>query len=426
MPIFSFLRYRRPKKVDPETCRQARKSLEESEGSVRSGLSGASSGIPDALSFDRIINGGTCPPMALRDFMNYLIYVEHAAENLQFYLWFKDYEKRFGEANVSDISLSPEWTQAMEDEAMAKGTDFEKNAESKRSNPFNTPPRSANGISDNDSAWDGATINAANNMLSISHGTSRTQVAEAFQAAGAMAPFTIQPFHEEVTRIITSYIMDGGSRQLNLSDWEQKVAVQALTYTTHPSAFRLLFKIVDSALRMQSHPNFIRWSICNGNLPRVWFARCLGVALILAGFVAAILITLSKAGRGYRVLPLIAWVLGISTLVAAWKGMCVVLHGLHHRHIRPWELFAQENTEEMKTRSMESFGSDNSYEDEPWVVKYQKRNMIRKIFDREIWIQEPALRQIQDTIFYQALFAGFVFGLVFMAIFLAVPGGHLF
>lgn len=80
----------------------------------------------------------------------------------------------------------------------------------------------------------------------------------------------------------------------------------------------------------------------------------------------------------------------------------------------------------MKTRSMESFGSDNSYEDEPWVVKYQKRNMIRKIFDREIWIQEPALRQIQDTIFYQALFAGFVFGLVFMAIFLAVPGGHLF
>lgn len=220
--------------------------------------------------------------------------------------------------------------------------------------------------------------------------------------------------------------MDGGSRQLNLSDWEQKVVVQALTFTTHPSAFRLLFKIVDSALRLQSHPNFVRWSICNGNLPRVWFARSLGVSLILAGFVAALLITLSDAGRAYRILPLIPWVLGISTLVAACKGMCVVLHGLHHRHIRPWELFVQENTEEMRTRSMASFGSDNSYEDEPWVVKYQKRNIIRKIFDREIWVQEPALRQIQDTIFYQALFAGFVFGLVLMAIFLAVPGGHLF
>lgn len=148
--------------------------------------------------------------MALRDFMNYLVYVEHAAENLQFYLWFKGYEKRFSEANVNDISLSPEWTQAMEDEAMARvrkdqaekmkkepaaaiaifrGTDFEKNAESKRSNPFNTPPRSANGFSDNDSAWDGSTINnVPNNMLSVSHGTSRAQVAEAFHAAGAMAP----------------------------------------------------------------------------------------------------------------------------------------------------------------------------------------------------------------------------------------------
>lgn len=152
--------------------------------------------------------------MALRDFMNYLIYVEHAAENLQFYLWYKGYEKRFGEANTTDITLSREWTQAMEDEAMAKvrreqaekmkrepaaavaifkGTDFEKTAESKRCNPFNTPPCSANGASDNDSAWDGVTINnTSNNVLSVSHSTSRMPVAEAFQAAGAMEPCKFQ------------------------------------------------------------------------------------------------------------------------------------------------------------------------------------------------------------------------------------------
>lgn len=138
------------------------------------------------------------------------------------------------------------------------------------------------------------------------------------------------------------------------------------------------------------------------------------------------MITLSKAGRGYRVLPLIAWVLGMSTLVAAYKGMCVVLHGLHHRHVRPWELFTQDDGEEFGMCKMEPFGSNNSYEDEPWVVKYQERHLVRKIFDREVWIQEPALRQIQDTIFCQALLAGFGFGLICMAIFLAVPGGHFF
>ncbi|KAL7796480.1 hypothetical protein V8C37DRAFT_371831 [Trichoderma ceciliae] len=449
MKLFS-LRYRRPKKVDSETYRQRRELLEEAEGSVKSGSSGASAGIPDALSFDRIISGGTCPPLAVRDFMNYLVYVEHAAENLQFYLWFKDYEKRFAEAKVSDAALAPEWTQAMEDEVVAKvrkeqvdkirreptamaaifkGTDFEQQAGDKKPNPFNTPPRSANGVSDHESltvSWETMTSGGTSNIHSTSGSSLHTHATDAFQSAGARLPFTIQPFHQEINRIITSYLMEGAPRQLNLAAWEQRATVQALSYTTHPSAFRILFNSVDSALRLQSHPNFIRWSICNGNIPRVWFARFLGVGLILVGFVSATVLTLSKAGRGYRVLPLIAWALGMSTLIAAYKGMCVVLHGLHHRHVRPWELFTQDDGEEFGMSSMKSFGSDNSYEDEPWVVKYQKRNLLRRTFDREIWIQEPALRQIQDTIFCQSLLAGFAFGLICMAIFLAVPCGNFF
>ena len=137
-----------------------------------------------------------------------------------------------------------------------------------------------------------------------------------------------------------------------------------------------------------------------------------------------VLLTLSKLGRGYRALSAIALVLGISTLVAAYKGMCVVLHGMHHRHIRPWELFVQDDGEDLGKRSFDSFGSDNSYEDEPWIVKYERRNVIRKVFDREVWIQEPALRQIQDTIFVQAILASLVLGGIVTAIFVAVPGGH--
>lgn len=221
--------------------------------------------------------------------------------------------------------------------------------------------------------------------------------------------------------------MDGAPRQLNLSSIEQKAAVQALSYTTHPSAFRGIFKTVDESLRHQAHPNFVRWSICNGNPARVFFARALGVGLITIGFIVALVITLSDAGRGWRALSAIAFVLGVSTLVAAWKGMCVVLHGMHHRHVRPWELFVDnEEPEGNEKRSFESFGSNNSYEDEPWVVRYKKRNLVRKIFDREVWIQEPALRQIQDTIFVQALLASLLAGGILTAIFVAVPGGHFF
>jgi hypothetical protein len=227
--------------------------------------------------------------------------------------------------------------------------------------------------------------------------------------------------------VIATYITDGAPRQLNLSDREQKAALHALSYTTHPSALREVAKSVESTLRRQAHPNFIRWSICNGNPARVFFARSLGVGLIVISIAVALILTLSRIARGYRALAAIGWVLGIATLIAAWKGMCVVLHGMHHRHVRPWELFVtEEDADDSGKTSFDSFGTANSYEEAPWVIRYQKRNLIRKIFDREVWIQEPALRQIQDTIFVQSMLCALFLSGVLAAIFVSVPGGGFF
>lgn len=239
---------------------------------------------------------------------------------------------------------------------------------------------------------------------------------------------TIQPFRDEINRIITIYIVDGGPRQLNLSSKERNALLHALENTTHPSAFRHVATTVEWSLRCQAHPNFIRWTICNGNRPRVVFARGLGIGGIVGGLVVDIVLTLSSAPRAWRVIALILYVIGISTLIAAWKGMCVVLHGMHHRHLRPWELFQDEDdqTVELKSDSMDSFDTYNSYETEPWLAKYEKRNLVRKVFDRETWIEEPALRQIQDTIFIQAIIGSLIGGAILVAIFVAVPGGNFY
>ena len=127
-----------------------------------------------------------------------------------------------------------------------------------------------------------------------------------------------------MTRIIAIYIAVDSPRQLNLSERERTAVLHALQNTTHPSALRAAVASVEWSLKRQAHPNFIRWTICNGNRPRVIFARGLGVSLITFGLIADILITLSHAGRGWRVLPFIGYLIGISTLIAAWKGMCVV------------------------------------------------------------------------------------------------------
>lgn len=140
---------------------------------------------------------------------------------------------------------------------------------------------------------------------------------------------TIQPFREEISRIIAIYIADGAPRQLNLSAKERTTLLHALANTTHPTAFRVVVHTIEWSLRHQAHPNFIRWTICNGNAARVVFARGLGVAGILGGIICAILITLSNAGRGWRVLSAIGFMIGVATLIAAWKGMCVVCPSSH-------------------------------------------------------------------------------------------------
>lgn len=143
-----------------------------------------SHGIPEALSFDRIISGGVCPvspshyamtqltttqPCTVRDFMNFLKYIELSAENLQFYLWFRDYSKRFEELPQSEKVLSPEWTgdnsngevrsgpkaNRPEVTTIFKGTDFASDpkideSEKAGSNPFFTPPRTPTSLGPRD------------------------------------------------------------------------------------------------------------------------------------------------------------------------------------------------------------------------------------------------------------------------------------
>jgi hypothetical protein len=136
--------------------------------------------------------------------MNYLLYIEHSAENLQFYMWHQDYLKRFKEAPASERNLAPEWTKAMEDEIAVrlqkettensrkepvgaseifKGTDFEKkrgDIAKRDSNPFATPPPTAISFGDRDSY-------AASTQTSYAT-TYRSQASDAFASAGAKTP----------------------------------------------------------------------------------------------------------------------------------------------------------------------------------------------------------------------------------------------
>lgn len=139
------------------------------------------------------------------------MYIEHSAENLQFFLWLKNYTTRFHAATTADMALAPEWTQESQDEAfnklqkehreglkrdpnivagIFKGTDFEKRGNTtaktldgslpfSETNPFCTPPRTPLGTERLSSSFGGSESTAANY---------RSQANDAFTAVGIKAP----------------------------------------------------------------------------------------------------------------------------------------------------------------------------------------------------------------------------------------------
>lgn len=105
-----------------------------------------------------LCNADHLQPCTIREFMNFLKYIEMSAENLQFFLWYRDFCKRFHELPESEKVLSPEWTSDkfngeagpkakkvhVDAAAILEGTDFQSEKTVKRSeksnNPFFTPP----------------------------------------------------------------------------------------------------------------------------------------------------------------------------------------------------------------------------------------------------------------------------------------------
>ncbi|KAK5144642.1 hypothetical protein LTR04_001503 [Oleoguttula sp. CCFEE 6159] len=493
----SILFYRRPDYVSrsagPLNPKDCQKYVQRTKNSKNN--------IPPELSFERVIENKALPPCSLRDFMDYTVYVAHEAENLQFYLWLQEYTKRFNTLKREEQALSPEWKQPevampaaeVHDQPNARKAstfvvtdiDFDEGPKHNPSiamspvrsgssvSPFDDPPKSAVANEDDYQSFITRSV--------FSQRTAQEIADDANISAGLKwQSFTIQPFRYEITRVISHYLAPGSPRELNLSHRDRASVLHALQQTTHPSAFALVSTFVEGTLRGQSHPNFIRWSICNGNKPRVIFVRTMGIAHTLGALLLALLLTLSSASRWFRLTAGPVMFVGLAILVAAWKGLCVILHHTHGRNLKPWEQgsegslysdgtgstafsvdeeatltgtdaisqqFEKEkdkscrgtaistsaststapSTVRRPTRSFDPFGSSNTaWRDERWVRRYSAKPLVSKVFDQSVWVQEESVRLVQDRIVRQSNVWAAIVTVVFLVVFVALPKGNLY
>ena len=221
-----------------------------------------------------------------------------------------------------------------------------------------------------------------------------------------------QPFRQEVPRhckllsffpqidsMIVSFLTSRGTKELNLPSQLRTRAIRAARESTHPDVFEPVNEHIWDLLLNCSHPNFIRYITCNAHPPRIWCAYVAGSLMISLSLLEALLCIVYGLGQAWRVFSLPLFLIGSTAFVAARYGMCVVLYGLQHRQLQPWELFRQGETGAFALEMERKF----------------------RIFDKEIWIEEPVLRQIQNKIFCQALAIGLLLTIVMETVFLSVP-----
>lgn len=258
--------------------------------------------------------------------MDYLVYVTHDAENLQFYLWMVDYFRRYSNAPKAETNLSPKWNF---DETQATGA-----------GNFSEKVCGEMDRNDSDDISDASTL--GDRQPYHQPRGSPWKTSDPSDCSKRLS-HVAQPFRGEINRIIAHYITPGSPRELNLSHQDRTDLLNALQYTTHPSAFGNVRILLDMSLRYRAHPNFIRWSICNGNPP--WTFCLVGFAImnITIGFIIAISLALSSHSRWIRLVASVEWWFGFTNLFAGSQGLCILLHRLSIRSIRPWEIDKHRN-----------------------------------------------------------------------------------
>src|SRR5438477_335291 len=104
--------------------------------------------------------------------------------------------------------------------------------------------------------------------------------------------------------MIATFLLSNGARELNLPSQLRTRTIQAARDSTHPDVFEPVNQHVWDLLLYSSHPNFVRYIICNGNPPRVWFAHFLGALTIALGLLEAVLCIAYDLNRGWRIFSL--------------------------------------------------------------------------------------------------------------------------
>ncbi|KDQ64122.1 hypothetical protein JAAARDRAFT_187495 [Jaapia argillacea MUCL 33604] len=298
------------------------------------------------ITLHNILAGDTCAPISLRDFEGYLAFHEHSLENLHFVIWYQDYRRRFSALPSGEQPASPrQQAQTL-----------------KQNKPAHLSPTNAADLSGSNS-W--VTLSVSPDQAPSSPTSPNTLFSAPTLPPSPITPITplsvssaypllplppvppashisAQPFRDECTRVVSSFLRAGSSKELNIDADVRDSVFKELVWSTHPDVFLPLYEAAFTLLESSSIPHFLSHASTNINLPRQIFWYTIGSMDILIGLAISLslIMTLStppQANRAYRLFGVVIAGVGAAQWYSAWRGFCSNVWRRGNRQVRPWE-----------------------------------------------------------------------------------------
>src|ERR1700742_4755793 len=136
--------------------------------------------------------------------------------------------------------------------------------------------------------------------------------------------------------------MPESPKELNIPPSVRKQALEGIATADSPSLLAPVGDHVYYLLRNCSHRNFIRLGIKNGTFETLCMVTIVGMFFAALGFLTILLVAFnspsihhSSRWRGLTAAPF--WIIGISFLLAGWRGSFFLLLVSSRRQELPWE-----------------------------------------------------------------------------------------
>ncbi|KAM7199131.1 hypothetical protein V8F33_004606 [Rhypophila sp. PSN 637] len=364
--------------------------------------------IPSRLRLDRILENRTCSPMSLYDFYMYLKHIEFSAENLEFYMWYKNYEASYAKGNgdIKELDYGSIPSASQSDSSVAKIKELVPDDDE----PFDpeiakeTLERIAQLI-----AVD-AVCSAKSKTCSASAppktGSAKPTAADLsnFQL---LNPTTGAVARTELDTIVELFLSPGGTKELNIPPVMRQQAIADLQNSTHPAALKPVADHVYGLLRNCSHRNFVRLGVSNGTFETICVATALGFVCLIAGFLVVFLRGFVPYRGAHSMFEAFCawplWWLGMTLVLSGLRGSCFFLLLFSRRQALPWERFDD---------------SGGKMSNQTGFMKTLSRLMI---FDRRLRVKDKHLRRLQQKIVLQSIAGGSIFACVCVLVFIFLP-----